>query len=349
MLILSIFAFIVILSFVFISHEYGHFVAAKIAKVPVLRFGIGFFKPIFKWKKKETQYSINVLPFGAFVDVLGLDTPKDENKNSYWKQSVFKRFLIASFGVLFNFIFAWILLTISLWIFAIFPPKSFVMIQDVKKGSPAEITGLKQGDIIVSANGEVFKTAEQISQFTQSHKNQEINLKIKRSGKETDKQIKLSEDVEAPLGVSMADAGVEEKVAFYKAPLIALEVLGAAVYATFAYLGRAVASVFTHVKVPLEVSGPVGVYGIVSQFTSLGFVYLLRISAFLSLGVGIFNLLPIPALDGARIIFLILEKIFGKKVIKPETENTIHSVGFMFLIAIMILITYNDITRLLGK
>lgn len=349
MLILSIIAFIVILSFLFISHEYGHFLAAKRAGVPVLRFGIGFLTPLIKWKRNETEYSINILPFGAFVDVMGMEDPNNKDNRSYWSQSIGKRILIAAGGVISNFFWAWVLLTISLWIYAALPPKNFVLIQEVKKESSAEQAGLKQGDLIISADGLVFKSAEEISSFTRSHKDQTVKLIIKRSGKDVEKNVKLGADPEAPLGISMSDAAFEDKVAFWKAPLISIEVLGQAIYMTAAYFGKAIASIFTHTKVPIEVSGPVGIWSFVSQFTALGIVYLLRLAAFLSLGIGFLNLLPIPSLDGSRIVFLLLEKIFGKKVVKPEVENTIHTVGFIFLMLIMVLITYKDITRLMGK
>jgi len=349
MLFVTIFVFIFILSLIMICHEYGHYLGAKITHVPVRQFGIGFFKPILKWKRKETQFSINILPLGAFVDVLGLDNPKEKKKEAYWNQSVNKRFIIASFGVLFNLLLAWIFLTFSLWLFALLPSKHFVIIQEVKPQSAAETAGLKAGDIIVAGNGQNFPTAEEVTQFTKAHRNEIVTLKIKHNGKEVEKKIQLGSDTEAPLGIAMTDSGFEEKIPFYQAPITALKTLGQATYTTFAYLGRLIISPFIKEKVPLAVSGPVGIYGIIAQFTEVGLVYLLRIAAFFSLGIGIFNLIPLPALDGARMIFLMLEKIFGRKVIKPEVENTLHSVGFVFLIALMLLVTYNDIVGLIRK
>lgn len=347
-LFLTILAFLFILSFLFITHEFGHFLASKKAGVPVLEFGLGFPPFLFKWKRKGTVYSINLIPFGAFVRILGQEEPKNKDPKSYWKQSVGRRFLIGSGGVLANFLCAWLILTISLWIYAALPTKNFIVIQEVVKTSPAFLAELKPGDLIISGDGQVFSKSEEVSQFTKGHQNQEITFVLKRFGKEMEKTIKLGSG-EAPLGISMVDAAGAEKVPLWKAPLVSVQILGQAIYLTISYLGRAIAGVFTGVKVPFEVGGPVAVWGFVSQFAAMGFLYLFRLAAMLSLALGFFNLLPIPALDGGRLVFLTLEKIFGRKVVKPETENIIHGIGFVFLIGLMILITYKDVLRLLGK
>lgn len=349
MLFLTILAFIIILSFLFFTHEFGHFLAAKRAGVPVLEFGFGFPPRLFKWKKGETVYSINLIPFGAFVNILGLDEPKNKTPASYWNQSVWRRLLIAFGGILANFFWAWLILTISLWIYLVLPPKNFVLIQEIAKNSPASTVGIQPGDILVKGDGQLFKKAQDVVQFTKSHKSQEVTITIERFGKQTEKKIKLSDNTEAPLGVGMADAGLGEKVPFWQAPFTSFQILGQAIYATALFFGKTIGSIFVTAKVPAEITGPVGIWGFVAQFTAMGFLYLLRLLALLSLALGFTNLLPLPALDGGRIIFLLLEKLFGKKVVNPETENMIHGVGFMILIGLSILIAYKDILRLMGK
>jgi len=279
-LFVTILAFLFILSFLFFTHEFGHFLAAKRAGVPVLEFGLGFPPTVFKWKKGGTLYSINLIPFGAFVKILGDAEPKNKNPKAYWNQRVGRRFLIASGGLLANFFWAWLILMISLWIYAALPAKNFVIIQEVVKGSPAYLSGLKSGDLIIKGDGQVFETSEEVSQFTKSHKNQEVLIVIRHFGKEVEKKIKLADTTEAPLGIKMVDAAGAEKVAIWKAPFISASILGQAVYLTAAYLGRAIASVFTGVKVPFELGGPVAVFGFVSQFSSMGFLYLFRLAAF---------------------------------------------------------------------
>jgi regulator of sigma E protease len=347
-LFLAILAFIFILSFLFITHEFGHFIASKKVGVPVLEFGLGLPPALFKWKKGGTVYSINLIPFGAFVRILGQDEPKNKNPKSYWKQSVGKRFLIGSGGILANFLSAWLILTISLWIYAILPAKNFIVIQEVVKGSPAYLAELKAGDLIISANGQVFSKSEEVSQFTKSHQNQEITLVLRRFGKEVEKTIKLGSG-EAPLGISMVDAAGSEKIPFWKAPIASAEILGTGIYLTASYLGKLIARPFIAEKVSFELGGPVAMWGFVSQFTAMGFLYLFRLAAMLSLGLGFFNLLPLPALDGGRLVFLTLEKMFGRKVVKPETENIIHSIGFVLLIGLSVLIAYKDVLRLLSR
>lgn len=349
MLVITIIVFIFVLSFLFFTHEFGHFLAAKKAGIPVLELGIGFPPRLFAWKRGETLYSINLIPFGAFVKILGDDDPFNKNPNAYWRQSVGKRFFTASGGILSNLFWAWLILTISLWIYAFLPAKNFVLVQEVTKDSPAFLAGIKQGDVLVKGNGQVFEKSEQVAEFTKSHKNQTVTITLKRFGKDIEKKIKLSNDPEAPLGVAMIDASSGEKTPIWRAPIEAIIILGQAIYLTGAYLIRAITSLFVGPKVPFEVGGPVAVWGFVSQFCALGFLYIFRLAAFLSLGLAFFNFLPFPALDGGRLLFLTLEKIFGKKVVKPETENIIHGIGFVFLIGLMILITYNDIMRLIKR
>ena len=348
MLFITIIAFILILSFLFLTHELGHFLAAKRVGVPVLEFGIGFPPAILKLKRKETTYSLNIIPFGAFVRILGMDDLKEKNPKSYWNQSILKRFLIAFGGPLSNLFWAWIILTISLWIFLVIPAKNFIVVQEIVPGSPAEQAGIKQGDLIVKGDDLIFGKSEEVTQFTKSHKGEEAEIVIKRFGGEIKKQVRLS-NKEAPLGIAMIDASSGEKTPAIKAPLTSLLILAESIYITVLYMGKAIVAVFTPQKIPFEISGPVGVYGYVSQFATMGYYYLFRLTAFLSLALGFFNLLPLPALDGGRLTFLILEKIFGKKVVRPEIENTIHSVGFIALLGIMILITYKDIINLIKR
>lgn len=348
MLFITIAAFLFILSFLFFTHEFGHFLAAKKAGVPVLEFGLGFPPRLFKWKKNETLYSINLIPFGAYVKVLGMEDLTEKSPKSYWKQTVLKRFLITVGGSGANFFWAWVILTISLWIFLAIPAKNFVIVQEVVKGSPAETAGLKQGDLIVKADGLVFQKSQEISEFTKSHQGQETKITIRRFGKDIEKQLRLSQG-EAPLGIAMIDAASGEKVSAFKAPFVSAVVLAQSIYLTVLYLGQAIIAIFTPAKAPFEVGGPVAVYGYVAQFAQMGYFYLIRLAAFLSLALGFFNLLPLPALDGGRLTFLILEKIFGKKVLRPETENTVHSIGFIALVGLMILITYKDIAQLIKR
>jgi len=348
-LLIAIIAFIFILSFLFITHELGHFLVAKRVGIPVVEFGLGFPPRLLKWKKGETLYTINLIPFGAFVKILGDDNPQDPNPKSFWKQSLGKRFLTAGGGIASNLFWAWFILTIALWIAAILPARNFVLIQEVNKNSPAFSAGIKSGDLLIRGNGQVFKKSEEVTQFTKSHRGEEVEIVIRRFGKEVKKRIRLSNDSEAPLGIVMVDVSSGEKIAFWKAPMRAIITLGEQIYITAAYLGKALVSIFVGPKVPFEVGGPVAVWGWVYQFSAMGFLYLFWLAASLSLALGFFNLLPLPALDGGRLAFLALEKIFGKKIVKPETENAIHGVGFIVLIGLSILIAYKDVLRLIGR
>lgn len=348
LILISAIVFLILISFLFFTHEFGHFLMAKIAKVPVLEFGFGFPPAIFKWKWKETVYSLNAIPFGAFVKVLGMENPKEKDPRAYWNQSVFKRLLISVGGIVSNFFWAWFILTLCLWLYLFVPMKNHIIISEVQKGSPAEVAGLKEGDIVIKGNGTEFTNSKEVRDFTHLYQNQKVSITIMRFGKKIEKEIVLREG-EAPLGIAMLDTSLESKIPFWRAPFVSALILGQGVYLTASYLGKLIISPFTKEKVSVEIGGPVAIWGYVSQFINLSWLFLLRLCAFLSLGLGFFNLLPLPALDGGRIAFLAGEGIFGKKVVTPEKENTIHTIGFIFLLLLSVLIAYNDIVRILKK
>lgn len=335
-------AFLFILSFIFFTHEFGHFLMSKIFGVKVLEFGFGFPPRAFGIKKGETIYSLNFIPFGAFVKILG-EEGKSEDKRALCNQPLFCRFLVASAGILSNFFWAWLILTISFWIYYFLPVKNFVLIQEVLANSPASAVSLKPGDILLSADGVDFKKAEEVSQFTKAHQGEEVRLLISRFGRKIEKKVKLTTG-ERPLGISMFETAGEEKVPILKAPLASAFFLGQGIYISFVYLIKMILG-----RVPFELGGPVAVYGIVKQFSAMGFLYLFRLAAILSLALGFFNFLPLPAIDGGKMAFLTLERIFGKKIVRQETENLIHGLGFVLLILLSILIFYRDLLRLLER
>jgi len=348
-LFLQIIIFLLLLSFLFFTHELGHFLAAKKANMVVTEFGFGFPPRLLKWRKGETIYSLNLIPFGAFVQILGQDEPKNQHPRSYWSQSVGRRFLTAIGGIASNLVWAWLLLTLVLWIQVVTPPKNFIVIEEVVKNSPAEQVGLKVGDLIIKGDGLVFETAAQLSQFTRSHLNKEVTLVVRRFGKEIEKKVKLTGKPDAPLGIAMSETSTRLKIPFWKTPIEAAIILGESVYLSLAYLGKAFLSIFKGPKIPFEVGGPVAIWGLVAQFNALGPLYLLRLAAFLSLGLAIFNFFPFPGLDGARLFFLSLEKLLGKKLVRPEMENAIHGFGFVILIGLSFFIAYKDILRLMER
>lgn len=358
-MILTIIAFIIVLGLLVIAHEFGHFIMAKKSNVKVLEFAIGFPPKIASFIKGETAYVINAIPIGGYVKMLG-ELEHSSSPRAFENQKPGKRFSIAVAGVIMNLVLAWIILTIGFSVGMspiVSDPESIpgkrlsseVIIAGTEKDSPAEAAGIKSGDILLSASigGESFNfsSTSEVTKFTTSHMDQLVNLQLKNDSKTFEKQIKLSTDKEQPLGVAMVLKSII-KVVWYKAPYVALRETYEITKLTVTFLGSFFAKIFVSGKVSEEVGGPVAIYVYTGLAVKAGIMALLQFIAILSVNLALVNILPFPSLDGGRIVFIILEKLFGKKVIREQIENIIHTVGFVILILLILAITYKDIVKL---
>lgn len=349
MLLLTILAFIVILGLLIFVHEFGHFITAKLSGVRVDEFAFGFQPKIFSVKRGETKYSVNLIPVGGYVKMLG-EEESSNNPRSFGMQSTWKRILIVTSGVIMNFILAIIVLSIGFMIGM--PPvvsdpatlggkqQSEIIIADVTKDSPAQKANLSSGDSILG-----FNTIEDFQKFTSTHKDQTVDIKIKHDLKTENINVKLANS-DAPLGVALVQA-TKVKLSFFQSIRAAFIETGKIIVVIFQFLYNFLHDLLVGKKVAEQVSGPVGIFTITGQAVRLGLTYVLQFIALLSINLGIMNILPFPALDGGRVVFLIGEGIRGKKIIKSESENLIHWVGFLVLIGLIVLITFNDIMRLI--
>lgn len=350
MLIITIIAFILILGILIFVHEFGHFISAKICGVKVEEFGFGFPPKIIRIKKGETYYSVNWIPLGGFVKLLG-EEDKDTNPRSFFMQPIGKRIFIIVSGVIMNYILAIIVLTIGFSIGMapiISDPATLggkqqteIIIAGTTEDSPAEKAGIVSGDIVTG-----YASVDDLQNFTKSHKNEEVTLNIKRDHKPEAVKVKLSDSSDAPLGVALAQATIVKLPPFQALKAGIIET-GKTTVAIFRFLYNFFHDLFTGKKVSDQVAGPVGIFTITKQAVKLGLGYVLQFVALLSINLAIMNILPFPALDGGKAVFLIAEGIRGKRVIKLELENLIHWIGFAVLIALVVLITYNDIVRLI--
>jgi len=360
-MILTTITFIIVLGILVLVHELGHFIAAKKAGVKVLEFAFGFPPRIWTKKKGETNYSINAIPLGGYVKMLG-ELEESKSPRAFENQKPGKRFMISVSGVLMNLVLAWVLLTIG---FAVgmsplvsdpdtIPGKklsSEVILADIVKDSPASKVDLKAGSIIKGAelNGEIFtfNTISDLSKFTKSHYGQTIKLNvIPENSKELKSvDITLQGEKDAPLGVVLVDKTII-RVPWYKAPYVALRETAKIVELTFDFLKSFFAKLFVSGKVSEEVGGPVAIYTYTGLAVKAGVMAVLQFVALLSVNLALLNILPFPALDGGRIIFILAEIVARKKVVKERIENIIHTAGFVLLIALILLVTYKDILKL---
>lgn len=361
-MILTIITFIIVLGILIIVHEFGHFIVAKKVGVKVLEFAIGFPPRIAHFKKGETKYAINAIPIGGYVKMLGeLEHSKD--KRAFENQKPSKRFAISIAGVVMNFVLAWLLLTIGFEIGMspivtdpnTIPGKiisSEIIIADTVKDSPAEAAKIQAGDVLISGTFQnetkKFASAKEVSDFTGAHHNQSVIFQIKRDNKEINQEVYLSGTADVPFGVSMIDKSIV-RATWYMAPYVALKEVGGVTKLTFQFLGGFFKNLFSKGQVSEEVGGPVAIYVYTGLAVRAGILVLIQFVALLSINLGLINILPFPALDGGRILFIILERISGKRVVKESVENIIHTIGFAILILLILAITYKDVVKLFVK
>ncbi len=340
--------FIIILSAIVIVHELGHFIFAKLSNTYVYEFAIGMGPKIFSKKNKsgETEYSIRAIPIGGSVSLAGeeIDDDKKIPKNRKLQAKTFlQRFLIMVSGAGFNFIFAFAILFISGLIYGCVSVKP--IIADLTKDYPAYDSGLEVGDTIISINGDKVSSWSEVQLVIQSSDGKELVFKVKDNNNNY-KTINIT-----PKKITADNGDVVYAIGIYKSNLIERGFLISFEYAInttkslFNLMFATIKSLFLGNVSVNDLSGPVGIYTIVDSQSKEGFNNILNLIAFLSVNVGVINLLPFPAFDGGRVLFLIIEKII-RKPIPPRIENTIHSIGFFLLIALMIYVTFNDVFKL---
>lgn len=346
---LNLIYFILILGVIVLVHEFGHFIFSKMFGIYVYEFAIGMGPKLFHWKSKkgETEYSIRAIPIGGFCSLAGEDLDSDDKEKipedrRLQSKPVWQRFLVMFFGAGNNFVLAFLILFIVALGWGATTSKP--IISELNSGYPAEQAGLQVGDTILKINGHKVKTSDDVSIYIQTEKKDKpITFTIERNGKE--EKIDVTPKKEEVDGSSIYLVGItsqgETKHGFGVSIQYALTKFGS----LFRQMIITFKGLFTGGLSVNQLSGPVGIYNIVGTQASAGFENILYLIALLSINVGFINLIPLPAFDGGRILFLIIEKIKGSPI-KAETENKIHTIGFILLLALMIYITFNDILKL---
>lgn len=347
---------ILILGFLIFAHEFGHFTVARWFKVKVEEFAFGFPPTLWKKKKGDTTYKINLIPIGGYVKLLGEDE-QVKDPRSYSTLRGRKKLLIIIAGVVVNIAIAYVLFAAGYMIgmtpIALSPDSlggshsTQVVISEVEAGSPAEAAGLKQGDLI---NG--FNSLEQFAQFTSDHKGQTVDISIGSGGSIHDVAVTLrSGEDEAPLGVGLGGSGTTVKLGFWASLAAAGREIGAFVVLLVQFIGSIFSSLFGPGKVSdsvKDVAGPVGIFTLTGQAVKLGGSFILQWIAILSLNFGLINILPFPALDGGRAVFIILDGVIRRKLVRDEVEGIIHMIGFIILVLLLIIVTYREIAAMIA-
>ena len=356
-MILTIITLVIVLGIIILFHEIGHFVSAKKMGVDVEEFGVGFPPRIFGKKYKGTIYSLNWIPIGGFVKIKGEQGEGKDDPRSFASKKIWRRAIILSAGVFMNFVLAFIIFSISFGIGSptiidesISPNTKIkdekIQIVEVVDDSPADRAELKVGDIIISLDNKSIKETEDFSQYTAKKTGQEIILKIKRGDQELEKKLTPEKDEELErgiVGVWLVKTGLVS-YPWYQSIWMGLKSTVSITWQILVALYEIIKNLLITHQTAVDIAGPVGIAVITGQVAKMGFVYILQFAALLSINLAIINFLPFPALDGGRVLFLVIEKIRGKPV-NRKVEATIHNIGFILLILLLVFITFKDVSR----
>jgi regulator of sigma E protease len=371
-MILTILIFVIILGLLVFVHELGHFIVAKRSGMKVDEFGFGFPPRLFglqrvekRWRvifghphdlsREKTVYSINWIPLGGFVKIVGENNEEAQDPQSFINKPFLPRFLTLVAGVIMNVVLAWVLISVGYGVgqpVAVDDPASLpqsaqfvdrrTAILEVVEDSPADKAGIEANDYIISLDGKKFERVLDLRQYVQDNKGKLFEFEIQRGSENKTVQVpSLAEPPEGtgPTGITPATVGT------LKFPWPTAIMQGAET--TIAQIGAIVTGLYKLIAggQGLEsLGGPVKIAQLTGQVARVGFIHLVQFTAFLSLNLAVLNILPFPALDGGRVLFLIIEKLRGKRN-NQRFEQIANTVGFLILILLMLVITVRDISQ----
>ena len=323
-----------------IIHEFGHFIAAKLLGVKVNEFAVGFGPKLFSKQGKETKYSVNLIPLGGYCAMEGEDEDSGDNR-AFCNKKPWRRFIIIAMGAIFNLILGLVIVAITLA-----PQEAFnsTVVAEFKENAVSSESGLMVNDKITEVEGrKIFSTYDLSYAFT-NVKDGKIDITVIRDGRRVElKDVAFNsseEDGISYLEVDFYVYGIKKTVGSY------IEQTFATAASYCAVVWRSLIDIIGGKYGISAVSGPVGVTAAIGSAAKVSLANLLPIMAIITINLGLFNLLPIPALDGGRLLFILIEMIFRKPV-PQKYEAAVHAAGFAVLIAFMLFITAKDIWSLI--
>jgi len=374
-MLLTLIIFLLILGLMVFVHECGHFFTARKLGVKCDEFGFGFPPRIFGWKKvkgkrkffwgnaevesDDTIYSINWIPLGGFVKIKGEDGEGKDEKDSFAHQKIWKRAAILSAGVIMNVVLCAVLLMFA---YGLGAPQAIddndlsVKAQDVKiqivsvlDKTPAAEAGIMMGDVLISIDNQQITKVKDVQTYIAGKAGQDITVQYERLGVTKTATLKptiLKETGLAGIGVALSKTGIVS-YPWYEAIWLGLKGTYLMFIQIIVGLAMVIKNAVIHQPLGVDVAGPVGIAVLTGRVARMGFVYILQFTALLSLNLAIINFLPIPALDGGRVLFLIIEKI-RRRPINQRVEQVIHTVGFALLMLLVVIVTGGDLWNYKG-
>jgi regulator of sigma E protease len=347
---ISLLAFIFVLSILILVHEFGHFFAAKRLGVRIERFSLGFGPVIFMLKRHQTEYCLSFIPLGGYVKMAG-DNPAEGFRGESWEylsQPIKKRMAIVLAGPALNYLLAFLVFWL---VFSTGYPAITTKVGDLVKDYPGQNAGIQKEDRILKVDGQDVRTWEEMTQIIHKTQKDTLDLLLKREEKivvltlkprrEKVTNIFGQEEEIALIGIRPSEEMIKVRYPVSKSWSLAAKKLWSLTSLTFTALGRIVTG-----KMALResVSGPLGIFFITKFAAEVGLASLFNLLAVLSASLAIFNILPIPVLDGGHILFLFIEKVRGKAA-TIKMQERITQVGIAFLVVLMIFVFYNDLIR----
>ncbi|MBI3040048.1 MAG: site-2 protease family protein [Chloroflexi bacterium] len=344
---ISIVSFFIVILVLILAHEIGHFITARATGVRVEEFGLGFPPRLLSIKRGETLYSLNAIPLGGFVKMAGEEDP--EVLGSLAGKSTITRILVLGAGSLMNFLLPLLLFAIAFMI-----PFNLVVGQviaeEVAPGSPAARAGIRPGDTILSVNDKPVDNNGDLQRYIQLNLGKEVNILVRHSDLTTEK-VQVTPRWRPPAGqgaigivMSISNATISRQhYPFWRAIPLGVS----ACVETFVLFKNGLVSMMIGAA-PVAVAGPVGIAQLTGEVAKAGISPLLEFAAFLSINLAIINLFPLPALDGGRIAFVLLEWMRRGKRLAPKAEGLVHLIGLVMIMAFILAITYRDIVRIIN-
>jgi len=351
MIIITILVFLGILALLIITHELGHFATAKAFKIKVDEFGLGFPPRLIGVKRGETLYSLNAIPLGGFTKMAGEEDPKVPR--SFASKGIGTRIVVLSAGSIMN-----ALLPIVLFSIAFMIPHDVVIeptvVEIVSPGSPAASAGIAPGDTLLGINGKPINNFSEFQRYVHLNLGKEITILVKHSDSTTE-EIQLIPRWKPPEGEGAIGIGRDIEFALSNSTIVswhepfwrAIPMGASECVETFVLFKNEVLSWFIGATTP-QVTGPVGIAQMTGEVAKAGISPLLEFTGLISISLAIINIFPLPALDGGRIVFVLLEWVRRGKRISPRTEGLVHAIGFALLMAAMIAVTQQDVMRIIS-
>ena len=333
---LTIISALAIFCLLIFVHEFGHFITAKAVGIRVNAFAIGMGPVLFKKIRGDTEYSLRAFPIGGFVKMEGeeenSDDPRAFNNKPMWAKA-----LVVIAGSFMNLLTTIVILSLILFAMG-FPTAT---IKSVTPGDPAMLAGIKAGDTIISIADKSITSWEDVSESIVTSSGETIKITVDRNGEQLTITSAVGQDETGRRIIGILPA-------YEKKPLEAVKMGFLATVSMAVMMLDYLGVLFTGGGSTQDLMGPIGIVSTIGDFAKMGFIYLANLTALISLNLAIVNMLPLPALDGGRLIFMLIRKLTGRSI-SDEVENKIHFAGLMLLFLLMIWISVQDVGRLIIK